>query len=89
MQSFFMALWMSLMNFFGFTPVAEVQTDEPVPVQEVPSGTPTQSAPASAVRACANKTAEKNCSFILNNNELNGICVLSGTELACTPVLPQ
>ncbi len=89
MKEFFLSLWLSIMSIFGFTPVDEVQIDTPATIQEIPSGTPKQSAPASALEACNNKTVEENCRFILNENELNGICVPSGEQLACTPVLPQ
>ena len=89
MQEFFLAIWMSLMSFLGFASVADVQIETQAPSQEVPSGTPAQSAPASAVQACSNKKVKVYCSFTLNENELRGICVPSGAQLACTPVLPQ
>ena len=86
MQEFFLTIWMSLMSFLGFASVADVQIEAQAPPQEVPSGTPTQSAPAEAVRACNIKQVDDACSFTLSHTDLEGICMDSGGELACTPV---
>jgi hypothetical protein len=55
----------------------------------IPLGTPGQSAPAAAVETCATKKIDDLCAFKLAEKNLEGVCSLSGDELACTPILPK
>ena len=57
--------------------------------QTIPTETPGSSAPPFALEACVNKTQDETCNFEYASETYNGICAVTGTELACTPALPE
>lgn len=90
MIGFFTAIYIAIMSFFGLQAVEEIVEDAPTAeVMEVPTGNPGQSAPPSTLEACIDKEEGAACSFELSGEEYEGVCALSGEELACTPGMPE